>query len=56
MRASCGLQVMSTTVSMILLPLNQNRRQVEYIIENFYELVRLYNPKQYLDERMTRHF
>lgn len=49
MKEKMSDQVVTTTCALILLPLNPNRRQVEYLIENFYEILRLYDPSQYLD-------
>ena len=40
---------MALTCSLIMLPLNSNKRLIESTLRNFLELVKLYNPKQLLD-------
>jgi hypothetical protein len=42
-RRAKSKQLMAVTCSLILLPLSPNRRFVETRIQNFYELIYLYN-------------
>ena len=54
MRSSQNAKVVKETFALILLPLNPNRRQVEHIIDNFLEFVKLHDPLQFWDSTVDK--